>query len=127
MFFRVSFPKFVSFLSFLTLCIHLLVALQDPPVRTVRKFLHLLENDHIDFSEELGMSCLVLYVIIRLTCHNVRIPIILSLIVSNFFAISLSFSCYFACQFIVHCEPCYHVFIPNDIHWLEPLYKMMKL
>jgi len=33
-----------------------LVALQDPPVRTVRKFLHLLENDHIDFSEELELQ-----------------------------------------------------------------------
>eukprot|EP00795_Rhopilema_esculentum_P006087 gene6087-11472_t len=33
-----------------------LVALKDPPARTVRKFLHLLENDHIDFSEELELQ-----------------------------------------------------------------------
>ena len=28
--------------------------MQDPPVKTVRKFLHLLEHSDADFEEELG-------------------------------------------------------------------------
>lgn len=30
------------------------VSMQDPPVKTVRKFLHLLEHSDADFEEELG-------------------------------------------------------------------------
>lgn len=29
--------------------------MQDPPVKTVRKFLHLLEHSDADFEEELGI------------------------------------------------------------------------
>ena len=33
-----------------------LVSMQDPPVKTVRKFLHLLEHSDADFEEELGIN-----------------------------------------------------------------------
>ena len=32
------------------------VSMQDPPCKTVRKFLHLLEHSDADFEEELGNS-----------------------------------------------------------------------
>ena len=32
------------------------VSMQDPPVKTVRKFLHLLQHSDVDFEEELGES-----------------------------------------------------------------------
>lgn len=37
-------------------CVFLLtVSMQDPPCKTVRKFLHLLEHSDADFEEELGI------------------------------------------------------------------------
>lgn len=50
----ISFEEKTGFCLKHILIFLLTVSMQDPPVKTVRKFLHLLEHSDADFEEELG-------------------------------------------------------------------------